>query len=216
MATGEMTLLLDRRAVTGKKVQALRRAGVVPANIYGRGLASVSVQAPVAEFRRVLRAVDRNAVISVQVDGEPTPRPVVLRQVRHHPVSGQVLHIDLYQVDLSRAIHSEATVVLVGDSEAVHNGGVLVENLSHVTLEALPNEMPSEVTVDISVLRDFGHSILVSDLVLPAGVSILNDPTAAVVAVIAPRIAEEAAEEAAEALAQPAAVSGKDEEAAED
>ncbi len=186
----ELVLHVQRRNVTGKKVKQLRRQGIAPGNVYGRGLESVAVQAELSQVQRVFRSVDRNAVVQLTVDGEEEI-PVVLREVQRHPVSGEVLHLDFYQVDLTRVIHSEARLVLIGDPEAVAKGGTLVQSLEYIMLEALPTDMPSELEVDVSVLTDFGHNVLVRDLVLAEGVRALTDGTIGVATVLAPRVAEE-------------------------
>ncbi len=185
------TLVVEPRQVTGKKVRRLRRDGIVPGNLYGRGLPSVAVQAPLNEFRRVFRARGRNAVISLQVAGEDKARPVILRSVQRHPVTDEVQHIDLYQVDLSRPVHAAVSVLLTGESEAVHNGGVLVHTLAAIEVEALPNEIPESFVVGLSGLLEFGDSVHVRDLPVPPGVRILTDGVAVVVAVQAPRVLEE-------------------------
>lgn len=186
---------VERRAVLGKAVRRLRQAGVVPANVYGRGAESISIQAPLTEFRRVYRSVDRNAVVQMQIDEDAGTIPVVLREVQRTPVGSEVLHLDFYQVDLTRVIHSEARVVLTGASEAVSLGGTLVQGVDLIMLEALPMEMPSEITVDISGLDEFGTSVLVRDVELPDGVRAVTDGTVAVVTVLAPRVSEDEEEE---------------------
>ncbi|MEE9276947.1 MAG: 50S ribosomal protein L25 [Dehalococcoidia bacterium] len=205
------TLQVEPRTVQGKKVRWLRRSGIVPANVFGRGLESVAVQAPLPEFRRVFRGVSRNAVVQLQIAGEAETRPVVLRQVQRHPVSGAVQHIDLYQIDVTRRIHSQAALVLVGQSEVVALGGVLVQSLDSVLIEALPLEMLAEFEVDISVLTQFGQSVHVGDLQLPPSVRALTDANAQIVTVVAPRLVEEE-EEAEEEVA---VVAAEGEEAAE-
>lgn len=183
-------LHVQRRSVTGKKVKQLRRQGIAPANVYGRGLESVAVQAELSHVQRVFRQVDRNTVVQMTVDAEEEI-PVVLRDVQRHPVTGAVLHLDFYQVDLTRLIHSEARLVLIGEPEAVANGGTLVQSLEYLMLEALPTAMLSEIEVDVSGLSDFGHSVLVRDLTLGEGVRALTDGAIAVATVLAPRVAEE-------------------------
>ena len=182
---------VERRKVLGKAVRRLRQAGVVPANVYGRGAESISIQAPLTEFRRVYRAVDRNAVVQMQIDGDAGTIPVVLREVQRTPVGSEVLHLDFYQVDLTRVIHSEARVVLTGASEAVSLGGTLVQGVDLIMLEALPMEMPSGIVVDIIGLDEFGKSVLVRDVELPDGVRAMTDGTVAVVTVLAPRVSED-------------------------
>ena len=187
----EIVLQTERRSVTGKKVKQLRRDGIVPGNLYGRGQESVAIQAPLTEVQRVFGAVDRNAVVQMAIDGSNETIPVVLREVQRHPVRRSLLHLDFYQVDLTRAIHSDARVILTGSSEAESLGGTVVQSLEYVTLEALPTEMPSSIEVDVSVLTEFGQSILIRDLTLPKGVTAVTDGTIAVATVLAPRVAEE-------------------------
>lgn len=194
----ELVLQAESRRVLGKRVKQLRRDDLVPANLYGRGQASQAIQASMNEIRRVFSTVDRNAVVSMSIDGASDTIPVVLRDVQRHPVSRKLLHLDFYQVDLTRAIHSEARLLLVGDSEAETKGGTVVQSLEHLMLEALPTAMPSVIEVDISVLEEFGHSVLVRDLELPDGVTALTDEAVAVATALAPRVAEE--DEEAEAL----------------
>jgi len=187
----ELVLQAESRSVLGKKVKQLRRDDLVPANLYGRGQESRAIQASMNEIRRVFSAVDRNAVVTMSIDGTDDTIPVVLRDIQRHPVSRKLLHLDFYQVDLTRVIHSEARVLLFGDSEAESMGGTVVQSLEALMLEALPTAMPSVIEVDISVLEDFGHSVLVRDLELPEGVIALTDGAVAVATALAPRVAEE-------------------------
>ena len=191
----ELVLQAESRSVLGKKVKQLRRDNLVPANVYGRGQESQPIQASMNEIHRVFSAVDRNAVITMSIDGASDTIPVVLRDIQRHPVSRRLLHLDFYQVDLTRAIHSEVRLLLTGDSEAETKGGTVVQSLEHLVLEALPTAMPSVIEVDISVLEDFGHSVLVRDLELPEGVIAVTDDTVAVATALAPRVAEEDEEE---------------------
>lgn len=195
----ELVLQAKSRAVLGKRVKQLRRSGLVPGNVYGRGQESRAIQADLTEIQRVFGEVDRNAVVSMSIDGSSETVPVVLREVQRHPVTRRLLHLDFYQVDLTRAIHSECRLVLTGESEAVSMGGTVVQSLEALMLEALPAAMPSVIEVDISVLEDFGHSVLVRDLELPEGVTVLTDGAVAVATALAPRVTEE--EEEAEELA---------------
>ncbi|MXX32409.1 MAG: 50S ribosomal protein L25 [Chloroflexi bacterium] len=187
----EVILQVETRSVLGKRVKQLRREGLVPGNVYGRGRESTSIQTSDTEVRRVFSAVDRNAVVPISTDGASDTIPVVLREVQRHPVSRRILHLDFYEVDLERRIHSEARLVLVGSSEAEAQGGTVVQSLEHLMLEALPTEMPSIIEVNVSGLDDFGQSVLVRDLTLPDGVESLTDEAVAVATVLAPRVAEE-------------------------
>lgn len=212
----EATLHAEPRSITGSAVKRLRRDGVLPCNVYGRGIDSITIQTPLSELQRVFRLVDRNAVVQMAIDGHEGQLPVVLRDVQRHPVSGELLHADFYQVDLKRVIHSEARVRLVGEPEAVALGGTLVQSLEYLLLEALPLEMPSELEVNVSGLSEFGSSVLVRDIALPEGVRAMADEAVAVATVLAPRLVEADEEEeveGVEAEAAPADAEAPDEPA---
>ena len=211
----ELVLQAGSRAVLGKKVKQLRRSGMVPGNVYGRGLESRAIQTELTEIQRVFGTVDRNAVVIMSIDGSGDTIPVVLREVQRHPVTRRLLHLDFYQVDLTRAIHSEARLELVGDAEAESQGGTVVQSLEALMLEALPTEMPSVIEVDISVLNEFGQSVLVRDLVLPEGVIAVTDGAVAVATALAPRVTEEE-EEAEELAAEEALIEAVEPEEAEE
>lgn len=213
----QATLHAEPRSVTGSAVKRLRRDGVLPCNVYGRGIDSITIQTPLSELQRVFRTVDRNAVVQMDIDGREGQLPVVLRDVQRHPVSGELLHADFYQVDLKRLIHSEARVRLIGEPEAVALGGTLVQSLEYLLLEALPLEMPSELEVDVSGLSEFGSSVLVRDITLPEGVRAMADEAVAIATVLAPRLVEADEEEDAEGVeaeAAPADAEAPDESAA--
>ncbi len=210
----ETVLRAESREVLGKKVKQLRRLGVIPANVYGRGRESRAIQAPLSEVQRVFTAVDRNAVVPISIDGSEETIPAVLREVQRHPVNRRILHLDFYEVDLTRRIHSDARLVLIGSSEAESRGGTVVQSLEYVTLEALPTEMPSVLEIDVSVLDDFGQSVLVRDLKLPDGVDALTDETVAIATVLAPRVSDED-EDAEDEEAVDGVEEAADEEAAE-
>lgn len=210
----KLLLNLERRATQGKRVRYLRREGMVPANVYGRGQESVAVQALLREFRRVFREAGANAIVNVAIEGEPTPRPVLLRHVHRHPVTDEILHIDLYQVDLQRPVHAPVHLTFVGVSEAVHLGGVLVHTLDAVQVEALPDAVPSHFEVDLARLVAFGDAVHVSDLAPPSSVRILTDPATVIASVSAPRLVEE--EEVAAEVAAPAVIGEEKKEEAEE
>jgi large subunit ribosomal protein L25 len=159
------TYAIELRSITGKAVKALRRDGTIPGNIYGRGLESVAVQLPWARAREMLNAHGRNTLIEVQVDSS-APRPVVVRDIARNPVSGEVQHIDFFQVDLTRTIQADVPIHFVGEAPAVPTyGGVFVQSLDVVHVEALPNEMPDAIEVSIASLKELEQSLAVYDIV---------------------------------------------------
>ena len=212
----DVELVVDPRTVTGKKVKSLRRRGIIPAHLYGRDTESLAVQASQQTVTNLLRSAGRNAVIDLHINGESSPRPVVLRGVQRNPVSGELLHIDFFQISLTAQLRSEVPLVLTGEAPAVTvYGGVLLHSLDRVTIEALPAEMPQHIEVDVGQLETIGSAVFLRELDLPPNVRVLADPDQVVAKVAAPRIAAELEEEAAAAEAAAEEVAAEEEAAEE-
>lgn len=178
------TYAVEPRSVTGKKVARLRREGILPAVIYGRGLPSISVQMPYVSARDLMNEHGKSTLINVQVAGEAEPRPVVVRQIEQNPVTRSLLHLDFYQVDLSRLITTQIPIVLTGTAPAVARwNGLLVQGLEHVEIEALPQSLPQHLEVPVSSLAQIGDHLLLGSVRAPAGVRILTGLDAVVVTV---------------------------------
>jgi len=184
------------RDVIGKKVSVLRGNGIIPANIYGRGIDSVPVQILWPEARGMLNAHGRNVLIQIQIEGEAQPRSVVIRDFTRDPVNGSLQHIDFFQVDLTRKIQADIPVQLVGESPAVHTyGGILVQSLELLHVEALPTEMPESIQVSVESLGELESSLTVGDIQAPEGVSILTAPDVGLAQIARPRVEQEESEE---------------------
>ena len=178
------TYAVEPRSVTGKKVARLRREGILPAVIYGRGLPSVSVQMAYIDARDLMNEHGKSTLINVQVAGEAEPRPVVVRQIEQNPVTRSLLHLDFYQVDLSRLIRTHIPVVLTGTAPAVARwNGLLAQGLDTVEIEALPQSLPQHLEVPVGSLGQIGDHLLLSAVRAPAGVKILTDGDSVVVTV---------------------------------
>lgn len=185
-------LSVELRDVLGKKVARLRRAGVLPANIYGHGIDSVSVQVSAEELDKTLRAASRNEVIDILVSGEGIARPVIVQHIQRNPLTSGPLHADFYQVSLREKMRADVPVVIVGQSEAVATyNGVLLQSTETVHIEALPLDIPARIEVDITPLTELESSIHVRDLPLPPNITLLTDPDVVIVKVAAPRVEEE-------------------------
>jgi large subunit ribosomal protein L25 len=192
------------RTITGKKVAALRRGGQTPANVYGHHLTSTSVQADTADLMHLLRAMGRNALVSLSIEGEGSARTVMVRDVARNPLNGKVLHVDFYQVNMAEKMKADVPVILTGTSDAVTTyGGVLLQMVDVIHVEALPADIPSEFTVDVSSMTQLEQAIHVRDLNLETEkVTILSDPEIVLARVAAPRLAAEEEEPAAVAAGE--------------
>jgi large subunit ribosomal protein L25 len=188
MANSE--LQVAPRTVLGKKVAQLRRTGVTPANVFGHKLESQAVQADTAELTHLLRGITRNAIINLNVAGESAPRTVVVREVSRDAVTGQLLHLDFFQVSMTEKMRTDVPVVLVGVSDAVTTfGGVLLQTLERISVEALPADIPTQFEVDVSRITQLDESLHVKDMAIDASrVTIHTDPDVVVARVASPRV----------------------------
>lgn len=178
------TYAAEPRTLLGKAVSRLRREGVLPANIYGRGVDSTAVQIAARDVRTLLQAHGLNTLVNLQVTGEGGPRSVVVRKVQRHPVSKQLEHVDFYQVDLARRIQGAVPVVLVGEAPAVHTyRALLLQSVDSVVVEALPAQMPSSLEVSVAGMRSPDATVTVGDLKPPTGVTIVTNPDVVIAAV---------------------------------
>jgi large subunit ribosomal protein L25 len=183
MATDTTTKLSVRpRSDAGSRgIRRLRRAGLVPGVVYGGGQDPVAFEVGERELRHALAA--SGAVIEVELDGASTS--VVLKDRQAHPVRGETMHVDFVRVDLNVAIQSPVPVVLEGaeDAPGVRDGGVLQQTTTELLVEALPNDIPENITVDVSGMEAAG-TLTLGDLTAPEGVTFLDDPEATIIASI--------------------------------
>lgn len=184
-----MTLAATPRVVLGKKVARLRRAGKLPANVYGKGLDSVAVELDAREFGRILKVGGTRSLYDLKVEGEGGPRPVVLRGLSRAHGTGVPIHVDFYQVDPTKPIQATVQLHFVGVAPAVQDlAGTLVQSLETVVVRCYPLAIPESLEVDLSRLVNFETSLTVGDLVAPEGVEITTDPSVFIASVAPPRI----------------------------
>lgn len=190
MSTTRPTLAAASRTITGKAVARLRKDGRLPAVVFGHGLDSVPVSLDAHEFERLRRRIGPNALVDVSIDGKKA-RPVLIHGVQGHRIHGQALHADLFLVKMTEELTVEVPLHASGESEAVKvHGGVLLHPTEHVRVRALPDQLPSSISYDLSSLVGFDDAIHVRDLAIPDGVTLLTDGDEIVVKVAHPRIEE--------------------------
>jgi large subunit ribosomal protein L25 len=196
----------------GKATSHLRKAGRIPAVVFGHG-DSTSVSVDAHEFAQLRRRAGANALIDLQVEGAKTT-PVVINGVQLHRVNRTPLHVDLFRVKMTEDMTVDVVVHSFGESEAVtKEGGTLIHAVDHVRVRARPDHLPKFLEVDVSTLTTFDAVIAVRDLPVPAGATILNDPDEVIFRVLAPRVVEVEPEAVAEAA--PVAAPAEGEAAAE-
>lgn len=206
------------REVLGKKTRFLRRKGITPTHLFGHNIKSRALECPTTALERILARAGTTRLINLQIDDEKRPQMVLIREIQKDPISGQLLHIDFYQVKMSQKMSAEVPIVIVGEAPALKGRGrVLIHPLSHLTVESLPDKLPPRIEVDISSLEELHNAIHVSDITLDAEVTVTTDPEQMVAKVgeVAAAKVEEAEEEAALAAEAEAAAEEGAEEAAE-
>lgn len=177
----EIKLHATHRAPRGtRSVRRLRGEGKIPGVIYGLGGDPVTLTVDWRELRAALVTEQgMNAVIHVELDGDSVP--TLVKDMQRHPVRRNVLHVDFLRVDLSKTVDVEVPIVLEGEAEAVtRDGGVVAQVLNALLITARPADIPASLTIDISTL-EIGHSLRVSDITLPDGVTTPVEPEEAVV-----------------------------------
>ncbi len=177
----------------------LRRAGQVPAVFYGPRREPTAVVLQTKEFMDRVRRIEGTPLIRFESD-EPTlgGRVALLKDTQYHPLSGQICHADLYEVDMNEKIQVPVALHFVGKAAGIVHGGILQPIEREVQVECLPNDIPNHIEVDVSHL-EIHDSVHVSQLKLPEGVSVVYDDDFTLVTVAAPAAAESAAAAAAAA-----------------
>lgn len=186
-----MDLAVQKRGKFGKAAKALRREGLIPAELYGHGLENIHLSVSAKDFHKVFKSAGESAIVNIVMEHER--RPVLIHDVALHPVTEQVLNIDFYQVRLDERIKVKIPLNFTGEAPGVKDkGGVLVKSVHEVEVEALPGGIPPALQVPLEALTDIGSSVHMKDVKIPAGVKVFISPET-VIATIKEKIEEEAA-----------------------
>lgn len=165
----------EKRTVLGKQVKKLRREGLLPANVYGHDLASVALQLKAADFADIFKEVGETGLIDLEVDGKK--HPVLVKNLQLEFRNHSPLHVDFYQVNLKEKVKTMVPLVIVGEPKAVTEKlGALIQPLNEVEVEALPEALPENIEVNVENLAAVDEQILVRDLPVAEGVTVLTDP----------------------------------------
>lgn len=197
-------LTVEKREILGKQVKKLRRKGILPANIYGKDIKSLAVQLPQKEFEKVFKEVGETGLVDIQVNGEL--KPSLIHNVQYDHLHNVSLHADFYQVNLKEKVKTMVPVRIKGEAKAVADKiGLLLQPLSELEVEALPEDLTEFIEVNIEPLASVNDQITVGEIKTPKGVTILTD-LSQVVFKIGELVSKEAQKQAvAEAAAAEAA-----------
>jgi large subunit ribosomal protein L25 len=164
MAQETLSMDLEIRTVEGKRVKNLRKAGLLPAVMYGKDFEPLSVQVDARAFGNVYRQAGRTSLVTMNLPGKPGQAGLIY-QIQRHPVTHDIIHADLWMVNLREKIHSSVPVVLTGESPLMKSGDAVPNQvLSSVEIYALPADIPHQIEVDLEQIDSFDKSIYVRDL----------------------------------------------------
>ncbi|HSX09274.1 MAG TPA: 50S ribosomal protein L25 [Candidatus Saccharimonadales bacterium] len=187
----------DARTIFGKKLKKIRREGLLPGNVYGKGLNSYPLQIKLSDFQAVYKEAGETGLVDLSFDGKM--KPVLIKNLQMDHVTRTPLHVDFYQVNLKEKVKATVAVVLTGEAKAVTDKvGLLIQNLSDVEVEALPDKLPENVELSVEHLAEIGEQVTVGDIKAPADVTILTDAGQTVAKIVEPVVEEPEPEEAAE------------------
>jgi large subunit ribosomal protein L25 len=206
----DLKLNAQKREVTGRKVKNLRKEGLIPSNVYGKKITSVSLSLKKDEFEKIFADAGETSVIKLVIDGEKEERPILIQNITRDPLTREPLHVDLRQIILTEKVRAMVPVEVVGEAPAVEQKlGILIQTVSELEVEALPMDLPEHFTVDVSKLNAEGDVVTIKELAYDKSkVEILTEDEELVLAKIDPLAEEEVApaptegEEGVEAAAE--------------
>lgn len=187
-----ITLSVKIRKETGKKTEALRKKGIIPAVLYGPGVKDVLTEVNEKDFERVFKQTGESSLVDLKIEGEKEGRKVFVHDVQKNPVTDKFMHIDFFQASLKDEIEIKIPLVFEGTSLAIKDFGAnLVKNITEIEVKALPHNLPHNIKVDISKLLKIGDHVLVNDLIVPKEVKVLKKPDEIIVSAVEPEKVEE-------------------------
>ena len=152
-----------KRNVFGKKIKKIRKEGLIPANIFGSNFKSTAISINYRDFLKIYQVVKETGIIYLKLEKQELP--VLIKKVQKHPITNKILHVDFRKIDLTQKTEAEVPIKLIKASPAVtEKGGVLLTQLNSVIVEALPQNIPSNIEIDLSTLKEIGDEIKISDL----------------------------------------------------
>ncbi|MFA6106781.1 MAG: 50S ribosomal protein L25 [Patescibacteria group bacterium] len=180
-----------KREETNGKAQAIRKAGYLPAVLYGGGQTTRTLKVLKNEFEKVYAQAGENTLLELAIDSEK-PVKVLIYDVQKDPVKDLLSHVDFFQVDMKKKVVTEIPLAFIGESKAVkEQGGSLIKNLDSIEIECLPDDLVHEIRVDISRMENLDDSLKVSDIDLPKGIKALADGEIIIASVVPPKLEEE-------------------------
>ena len=188
----KVQLKAELRDQANGKPKAVRDSGFIPAVIYGSGAVNKSIKVKKHDFEKAFRIAGEFNLVDLSISGDPEVK-VIVKDIQRDGLTDDIIHIDFYQVDMTKKISAEIPLHFVGEAKAVKDlGGTLVKNMDMVKVNCLPGDLVSQIEVDLAKLEVFDQFIRLHDLILPKGVELASATNEAVVGVVETKIEVEA------------------------
>jgi large subunit ribosomal protein L25 len=200
MVNAEIINCSPRELNTRGYLKELKRRGFLPGTVYGKGIENQAISLDLRQLSRVFQIHGSRGLFSLQIDGHNKAVMAVVREVQRHPITGQLIHVDFWQVNMNEKINNTVGIYITGEEELIKKGGILQVGTKEIEVSCLPQDIPESLTCDVSTL-EIGDKITVGDFTVPAEVEILSEPDTLIVTVLAPSRAA-AEEEEGEATAE--------------
>lgn len=182
-----MVLEVKTRETFGKKVNALRKEGFVPGEVYGHGAENIHISVSEKELLKTWKEAGENTVVTLKLDSPAGGEfSVLIAGVSLDHITGRPLTVDFRLVKKGEKMTVHVPVILSGQSPAEKEGLTIMQTLQEIEVESLPENIPHEFSVNVSPLAETGQSISVKDLIIPKGVEILTDKQTVIVTVAEP------------------------------
>lgn len=185
----DLKVQVNKREILGKKVRFLRREGITPVHIFGHNIESLALQCDTDELRRIIAHAGMTRLIALEVEGDKQPRSVFIREIQKDAISGQLLHVDFYQIQKAEKIKADIPIVFLGESPALQlKGRILDHALNSISVECLPDKLPPQIEVDLNPLEELDQTIHVRDITLGPDITLLTAPERLIVKVSEVRV----------------------------
>lgn len=180
--------ILQRGVSSDAYLSSVRKSGYIPGVLYGNNFSNRPIQLDKKEFSRQLKKHGKSGIFKVNVDDEILS--VKINEIQRDTVSNEIIHIDLYTVDLNKVINIFVPIQLFGGSIGVKSGGILQQQLRSIEVKGLPSLIPETIHLNISDL-DIGQAIYVKDLMIPAEVEVLTDSDTMILTIVPPKLLDD-------------------------
>ncbi|ACZ62339.1 50S ribosomal protein L25/general stress protein Ctc [Dehalococcoides mccartyi] len=172
-----ISLALNSRQIFGNKNKLLRAQGLTPVHIFGHGLPSLALQANTLELESTINRAGSSHLVNIKLDTDKKTRKAFIREIQRHPIKGYLQHVDFYQINLKEKVTAEIPIHFSGESPLLkEKGHKLTAPFTHLTVEALPDDLPPEIHIDLSQFDTLEKDLYIKDIILPGKARILNEP----------------------------------------